>query len=207
MMGFKTDSGFIALRLGYEFNQVFDFERASDGSYIYTVKDNAPSFEEVSAPKPDSRQQIISDRIETLKKYIRSKPVGTKINNEDIARLFGVNPLTVIAFKKKPEFQRAFTLSQSYGRLGYVYTINEDVKLAKTFTPTYTPPVYETEADDAEVVKTLAEEPADTAGDDAVSTTPSSFGADTLLALAKDAALTKLAKEMTVGELMAHLNN
>jgi len=36
---------------------------------------------------------------------------------------------------------------------------------------------------------------------------PSSLGADTLLALAKDAALTKLAKEMTVGELMAHLNN
>lgn len=93
-----------------------------------------------------------------------------------------------IAFRYTTLFAKEFTYTKYEHGRGYIYTIKEDVKLTKTFTPTYTPP-------------TKTEEPAGRVEEQTVIDESSILESD-ILNVAKDIVLEKLARQLTVGELL-----
>lgn len=136
-----------------------------------------------------SQKQKSLWRIERLKAVIRSKPSGYPFKNTELAKALGMNSdVSFLAFRYTNLFAKEFTYTKYDHGHGYIYTIKEDVKLTKTFAPTYTPP-------------TKAEEPAGRVEEQTVIDESSILESD-ILNVAKDIALEKLARQLTVGELL-----
>lgn len=130
-------------------------------------------------------------RIEQIKLIVRSKPSGFLFTNEYFKdRLGWKDPNGFWAFKNTESFKRTFTLTPKIGTHKFELAIKGDAKLVAMTEATYKKP--EPTSDGEGTDKTAPELP------QVQSANPN----ESLLNLAKQVALERLAREMTVGEVL-----
>lgn len=130
-------------------------------------------------------------RLEQLKLIVRSKPAGFLFTNSYFQKRLGYpgNNAGFSAFKSTDIFKRTFTLTPEIGTFKFSLAVNEDARTVAKGDPSYKKPAPEA---DEKASPELAPEPV----------TAAMHPHDQLLDLARKVAVERLAREMTVGEVL-----